>query len=252
MKLKTFKDALMEAINRCNNLKKLPEECYKIGDTYDDNGYVNPDKYNKMLEIRSKIVAYEESCDNFFKTTLPNFIKENKIKGEQLTKLAMVFLKYMQISHDDEGLAESIFYYCDKSNMHNSTLLKKLIETSENNSDISEYIDKVFSDNNLSYWEDYYIHKLNVNDLTSFIIKHQAIPGLNFAKFEKKILRKGSFDNLYDYMYNVYDCNQGKVLKRILEIATPKQLKRFSKAMKKKALFLCLECLLVQSVLEFF
>ena len=48
--------------------------------------------------------------------------------------------------------------------------------------------------------------------------------------FENKILDKGSFNNLYDYLYEVKKCNQKAVLTKILEIATPEELKRFSHA----------------------
>ena len=51
-------------------------------------------------------------------------------------------------------------------------------------------------------------------------------------QFEERVLNEGKFKNLYDYLYEIKDCNQKAFLTKILQVATDEELKQFSRADK--------------------
>ena len=221
MALKTFEEALKKAIEHFNKVKKckeLSEEAYVYGGEYTET-----DAYHKFRDA-------DYFATKFYLETLPRFIKKNKISGEKLTKLAMVVLKYAQQGYMGYQFDECIKYYFNKSNMNNKMVLEELIKVRNCNFMCKSEVDEVFKKYNFNYLQNYVLNEMNIDNITIFAIQNKNFNKLNLKKFEEKILEKGEFEHLFLYLYEVEKCNQKAVLSRILEIATPKQLKKFSSA----------------------
>ena len=226
MKLKSFNQALALSVEIYTEAKKrLPEY---------DNFFktCSPDSvYEKKTKEYSK---FRTEIESFFLDALPKFIKNNKIKGEKLDKLTKVLLKTMKITQLN-GYDSDFYCYFNKTNMKDESILKDLIEIFEARKSNYSITKKLLFEYNFEYLANHIIENYNIDAITEFAIEQKDNKKLNSKKFENKILNEGSFKNLYDYLYEVKNCNQKAFLIKILEIATLEELKEFSCADEDRA-----------------
>ena len=220
MKLENFNQALAIGLEMYETLKKCNDECQKKGVTLIDE---YEDQYFKARD--------------FFGEVLPKYVYNNKIKGEDLAKvikLTMKSMHYITISDWD-----NLEQYFNKETMQNQSILKEAAEACITKDQRGDYINRFyleieFRKYNFAYFEKFILANADIDEATKFAIEYKTIPDLHQKQFEKRVLNEGKFKNLYDYLFEVKDCNQKAFLTKILEIATPEELKQFSIADKIK------------------
>ena len=232
MAKRTFEEELKKAIDKYNKVKECVDLFKKMEKKADkDYDFYKSRKYNNM---KLKCRDMRLNLSQYFCEDLPDYIQKNDIKGDELTKFAMVFLKYSQLDYCYD-FRECINVYVNESNANNKMILEELAKMRYSSFDsigpmYMSDIDLIFDKYNFEYQQNHVLQKENIDKVTNFVIKYKKSEKLDLNKFEERILKDGKFINLYRYLYEVENCNQKAVLTKILEIATPEQLKMFSRA----------------------
>ena len=116
--------------------------------------------------------------------------------------------------------------------MQNESILKEITQMCIDKTKNWYYLKNILIERNFTYLENYILSNANIDEATKFAIQYKKRPDLNQKKFEQRVLNEGSFKNLYNYLYEIEDCDQKALLTKILKVATKEELKRFSCADK--------------------
>lgn len=218
MKLENVNQALAIGLEMYETLKKCDEVCQKKGQSLID-------RYEKQYW----------KAQEFFGEKLPKYVRNNKIKGENLEKVIKLTMKAMQFVYMDQYEENLLDYYFNKQTMQNQSILKEIAKACIKKDGKGNYTNRYYLENklveyNFAYFENYILSNADIDETTYFAIEHKNRPDIHLNKFEEKVLNEGKFKNLYDYLYEIKECNQKAVLTKILEVATDEELKQFSRS----------------------